>query len=119
MACQVRLALSAWWNSDLRRVDETFKADFGFNATNSEGYIVDLLCPETDDLQMMKSATDLEAVQMAGAEPIHLSTAEAAHSGCSKAAKLRFPVDHMARKEFMHWCKEQWKMYKASHNGLP
>ena len=51
--------------------------------------------------------------------PIHPGTAEAAHSGCYKAAKLRFPVDHMARKELMHWCKEQWKMYKASHNGLP
>ena len=52
----------------LRRVDATFKADYGFNATNSHGYVVDLLCPETDDLQSIKSANDLEAVPMAGAE---------------------------------------------------
>jgi hypothetical protein len=49
--------------------------------------------------------------------PIHPSTAQAAHSGCSKAAKVRFPVDHMARKEFMHWCKAQWKAYKAAHKS--
>lgn len=30
----------------LQSVDKTFTADYGFNATNSEGYIVDLLCPE-------------------------------------------------------------------------
>ena len=37
------------------------------------------------------------------------------HSGCAKAAKLEFPNDHAARKEFKHWCKAQWKIYKASH----
>ncbi len=30
----------------LRRVDRSFRADFGMNATNRDGYIVDLLCPE-------------------------------------------------------------------------
>lgn len=52
----------------LRRVDSTFEADYGLNATNSDGYIVDLLCPETDDIQTMRPAADLEAVQMVGAE---------------------------------------------------
>jgi hypothetical protein len=41
--------------------------------------------------------------------------ASAADSGCSDAAKARFPDDHAARKEFKHWCKDQWKIYKKLH----
>lgn len=52
----------------LRRVDRSFVADYGFNAKNSEGYIVDLLCPETEDFTIMKAGADLEATPMAGAE---------------------------------------------------
>jgi hypothetical protein len=52
----------------LRRVDKSFVADFGFNAKNDEGYIVDLLCPETDDFTTMKIDADLEATPMAGAQ---------------------------------------------------
>ena len=43
-------------------------ADYGFNATNNEGYIVDLLCPETDDMTTMKAGADLEATPMPGTE---------------------------------------------------
>jgi hypothetical protein len=52
----------------LRRVDHSFQADYGFNATNRDGYIVDLLCPETDDIQSMKAGADLEATPMPGAQ---------------------------------------------------
>lgn len=52
----------------LRRVDRSFVADYGFNATNRDGYIVDLICPETDDPTTMKAGGDLEATPMAGAE---------------------------------------------------
>ncbi len=52
----------------LRRVDRSFVADYGFNARNDNGYIVDLLCPETDDLTTMKAGADLEATPMAGTE---------------------------------------------------
>jgi hypothetical protein len=52
----------------LRRVDRSFVADFGFNAKNDEGYIVDLICAETDDFTIMKADNDLEATPMAGAE---------------------------------------------------
>lgn len=52
----------------LRRVDHSFVADYGFNATNRDGYIVDLLCPETDDITTMKAGGDLEATPMAGTE---------------------------------------------------
>ena len=44
-----------------------------------------------------------------------LGAAEYKHSGCAKAAKLEFPTDPVARKDFKHWCKDQWKIYKASH----
>lgn len=52
----------------LRRVDRSFVADYGFNARNDEGYIVDLLCPETDDITIMKAGADLEATPMEGTE---------------------------------------------------
>ena len=37
------------------------------------------------------------------------------HSGCADAAKAKFPGDRAARKEFKHWCKDQWKIYKETH----
>jgi hypothetical protein len=49
--------------------------------------------------------------------PIHSNTAYAAHSGCAEAAKTKFPANPTARKEFKRWCKDQWKLYKASHKG--
>jgi hypothetical protein len=52
----------------LRRVDKSFVADYGFNATNKDGYIVDLICPESDDYTTMKVGSDLEAAAMPGAE---------------------------------------------------
>jgi len=51
----------------LRRVDRSFVADYGFNAKNRDGYIVDLLCPETDDFTTMNAGADLEATPMPGA----------------------------------------------------
>jgi hypothetical protein len=39
---------------------------YGFNATNSEGYIVDLLCPERDDIPTMGEEADLAAIPMEG-----------------------------------------------------
>jgi len=52
----------------LRRVDRSFVANYGFNATNNEGYVVDLLCPETDDITTVNAGADLEAVPMPGIE---------------------------------------------------
>ena len=52
----------------LRRVDRSFVADYGFNARNDDGYIVDLLCPETDDMTTIKIGDDLEATPMPGTE---------------------------------------------------
>jgi hypothetical protein len=52
----------------LRRVDESFVADYGYNATNRDGYIVDLLCAESDDFTTLRRGADLEATAMVGAE---------------------------------------------------
>ena len=57
---------------------------------------------------------------LAGAAlPIHSTPAQAAHSGCRKAAKAKFPQDRKARRQWRHWCKGQWKLYKAARKGAP
>ena len=56
---------------------------------------------------------------LASAVPIHSTPAQAAHSGCRKAAKAKFPQDRKARRQFRHWCKGQWKLYKAARKGAP
>jgi hypothetical protein len=57
---------------------------------------------------------------LAGAAvPIQTTPADAARSGCHKAAKARYPGDHTARRAFKRWCKSQWKLYKAPHRGGP
>lgn len=43
------------------------------------------------------------------------SAGEYKHSGCADAAKAQFPDDPAARKDFKHWCKDQWKLYKKAH----
>ena len=52
---------------------------------------------------------------LVGPAPDPLSAADYKHSGCSDAAKAQFPYDPAARKDFKHWCKDQWKIYKKSH----
>lgn len=53
----------------LRSIDDTFEAHYGFNATNSKGYIVDLICPETSGPQPTISVgPDLEATARRGAQ---------------------------------------------------
>ena len=47
--------------------------------------------------------------------PSPSSAADYKHSGCADAAKAQFPDDPAARKDFKHWCKDQWKIYKKSH----
>ena len=53
----------------LRRVDPSFTADYGYNATNNEGYIVDLLSPEIDGRAPLLdglASHDLAATAMPG-----------------------------------------------------
>ena len=52
----------------LRQVDRSFTADYGYNAKNRNGYIVDLLCQENASFTTMKAGSDLEAVPMPGAQ---------------------------------------------------
>jgi hypothetical protein len=55
------------------------------------------------------------AALLASAAASASSATEYRHSGCAEAANKRFPDDQVARKQFKHWCKDQWKIYKASH----
>lgn len=53
----------------LRLVDQTFEAHYGYNATNSDGYVVDLITPAADNLpSRIVAGPDLEATQMTGIE---------------------------------------------------
>ena len=52
----------------LRKVDQSFVAHYGYSATNRDGYIVDLLCPESDDGLTMNAGSDLEAAPVTGSE---------------------------------------------------
>ena len=62
---------------------------------------------------MLVSAT--AGLLLVGLAPESLSAADYKHSGCADGAKAQFPDDHAARKNFKHWCKDQWKIYKKSH----
>jgi hypothetical protein len=62
---------------------------------------------------MLVSAT--AGLFLVGLAPDSLGAAGYKHSGCSDAAQAQFPYDHAARKDFKHWCKDQWKIYKKSH----
>ena len=57
----------------------------------------------------------LSPLRAYSARPPLSAAAEYKHSGCAKAAKLEFPTDPAARKDFKHWFKYEWKAYKASH----
>ena len=66
-------------------------------------------------MAMSKKAGLIFAAACLLASTVPLGAAEYKHSGCAKAAKFEFPNDRAARKEFKHWCKDQWRIYKASH----
>ena len=88
-------------------------ADWGVRRTCPTGLTI-----LQEDLPMLKRATLVWATAgllLVGAAPHPISAAEYKHSGCADAAKAEFPEDHAARKDFKHWCKDQWKLYKKSH----
>ena len=63
-------------------------------------------------LKKVMLVSAIAAILLVGLAPNPLSARD---SGCADAAKARFPDDRAARKEFKHWCKDQWKIYKKSH----
>lgn len=64
---------------------------------------------------MNNVALAFAVIALAGTASFQLHAREFKHSGCADAAEIKFPTDRIARKEFKHWCKDQWKIYKASH----
>lgn len=53
----------------LRQIDETFDAHYGYNATNGDGYVVDLISPDAPGLaRKIGVGLDLETTPMNGAD---------------------------------------------------
>lgn len=66
--------------------------------------------PMLKKVMMAAAVTGLVAGAMI---PVHSSPAEAAKSGCFKAAKVKFPADYKARRDYRKWCRSEWKAYKG------
>jgi hypothetical protein len=62
-------------------------------------------------------ASAVTALLASVAIPIQTTPADAGRSGCRAAAKLKYPGDSKARREFRRWCKREYKLYKAAHKG--
>jgi hypothetical protein len=56
--------------SVLRRVDRSFRADYGLVCTNDRGYIVDLIVPDNNAIPIMRPEGDLEAQPIGGIEAL-------------------------------------------------
>ena len=53
---------------------------------------------------------------LAGAAiPLQTTPANASRSGCREAAKAKFPDDLKGRRAYRHYCRSQWKAYRAAH----
>jgi len=70
-----------------------------------------------EDVPMLNRATLVWATAgllLVGTAPHPLGATEYKHSGCADAARPSTPRI-TRRKDFKHWCKDQWKLYKKSH----
>jgi hypothetical protein len=47
--------------------------------------------------------------------PLQTTPADASRSGCREAAKAKFPDDLKGRRAYRHYCRSQWKAYRAAH----
>jgi hypothetical protein len=46
--------------------------------------------------------------------PLHVTAADAAPSGCLKAAKAKFATDYKARHAYRKECRAHWKAFKTA-----
>jgi hypothetical protein len=49
--------------------------------------------------------------------PVHTTQAEAASSGCLKAAKAKFPGDHKSRHAYRKECRAHFKAYRSAQKA--
>ena len=49
--------------------------------------------------------------------PVHTTSAEAAPSGCFKAAKAKFPGDHKSRVAYRKECRAHFKAYRSAQKA--
>jgi hypothetical protein len=52
---------------------------------------------------------------LGAAIPLQTNPADASRSGCREAAKAKFPDDLKERRAYRHYCRSQWKVYRAAH----
>jgi hypothetical protein len=49
--------------------------------------------------------------------PLHVTAADAAPSGCLKAAKAKFPGDHKSRVAYRKECKAHYKAFRTAQKA--
>lgn len=68
-------------------------------------------------LKRMLFAAAVTGLVAGATMPVHTTSAEAARSGCFKAAKAKFTGDHKARHAYRKECKMHWKAYKTAQRA--
>ncbi len=68
-------------------------------------------------LKRMLFAAAVTGLVACATMPVHTTSAEAARSGCFKAAKAKFTGDHKARHAYRKECKMHWQAYKTAQRA--
>ena len=68
-------------------------------------------------LKRMLFAAAITGLVAGATIPVHTTPAEAAPSGCFKAAKAKFPGDHKSRVAYRKECRAHFKAYKTAQKA--
>ena len=68
-------------------------------------------------LKRMLFAAAVTGLVVGATIPVHTTPAEAAPSGCFKAAKAKFPADYKARHVYRKECKAHFRAYRAAQRA--
>jgi len=68
-------------------------------------------------LKRMLFAAAVTGLVAGATMPVHTTPAEAAPSGCLKAAKAKFPADAKSRHAYRKECKAHFKAYRAAQKA--
>jgi hypothetical protein len=68
-------------------------------------------------LKRMLFAAAITGLVAGATIPVHTTPAEAARSGCFKAAKAKFPGDYKSRHAYRKECRAHWKAYRAAQKA--
>jgi len=68
-------------------------------------------------LKRMLFAAAITGLVAGATIPVHTTPAEAAPSGCFKAAKAKFPGDYKSRHAYRKECRAHWKAFRAAQKA--